>query len=212
MGKWQHAKAIIALPGLVTILVPVILIIFTFNLGFGWSLGFPFNLIVFIVGGALIGIGLVLFIKTNLLFAEIGDGTLAPWDPPKKLVVRGIYRYVRNPMITGVLFILLGEAVLFGSLFILLEFGIFLAINHVYFVNIVIPPLTPIAASTKTQPRKVIYQGINPDIDYLRIVARCADAPAPGAIPYPRDAEILQAAADEAQDFVESSLGNDPDL
>lgn len=37
-----------------------------------------------------------------------GKGTLAPWDPPKHLVTVGLYRYVRNPMYVGVLFILLG--------------------------------------------------------------------------------------------------------
>ena len=52
---------------------------------------------------------------TNRLFATIGHGTLAPWNPPEKLVVRGVYRHVRNPMITGVFCILLGEAVFFGS-------------------------------------------------------------------------------------------------
>jgi len=36
-------------------------------------------------------------------------------DPPKELVVRGLYRYVRNPMYVGILSILLGEALLFAS-------------------------------------------------------------------------------------------------
>jgi len=49
-------------------------------------------------------------------FAVFGRGTLAPVDPPKQLVVRGPYRYVRNPMYVGVVSILLGEALLFQSL------------------------------------------------------------------------------------------------
>ena len=49
-------------------------------------------------------------------FSTEGEGTLAPWDPPRKLVVRGSYGYVRNPMISGVLSILAGEAIFFGSL------------------------------------------------------------------------------------------------
>ena len=48
-------------------------------------------------------------------FAVLGRGTLAPVDPPKDLVVRGLYRYVRNPMYVGVLMVLLGEAWLFHS-------------------------------------------------------------------------------------------------
>jgi protein-S-isoprenylcysteine O-methyltransferase Ste14 len=42
-------------------------------------------------------------------FARSGRGTLSPADPPKHLVVRGLYRYVRNPMYLSVTMILLGE-------------------------------------------------------------------------------------------------------
>jgi len=48
-------------------------------------------------------------------FASAGRGTPAPVDPPKELVVRGLYQYVRNPMYIGVLSILLGESLLFES-------------------------------------------------------------------------------------------------
>ena len=48
-------------------------------------------------------------------FTFAGRGTPAPIDPPKKLVLRGLYHYVRNPMYVGILSILLGEALLFGS-------------------------------------------------------------------------------------------------
>lgn len=48
-------------------------------------------------------------------FARLGRGTPAPIDPPKALVIRGLYRQVRNPMYVGVELILLGEALLFGS-------------------------------------------------------------------------------------------------
>jgi protein-S-isoprenylcysteine O-methyltransferase Ste14 len=62
----------------------------------------------------------------------VGKGTLAPWDPTSRLVVRGPYRHVRNPMISGVLGILLGEAVLLGSVPLLVWFGLVLALNAVY--------------------------------------------------------------------------------
>ena len=48
-------------------------------------------------------------------FARSGRGTLSPVDPPKHLVVRGLYRYVRNPMYLGVTAVLLGEVLLMRS-------------------------------------------------------------------------------------------------
>ena len=48
-------------------------------------------------------------------FAVYGKGTLAPIDPPKLLVVRGLYKYTRNPMYSSVVIVLLSEALLFGS-------------------------------------------------------------------------------------------------
>ena len=63
-------------------------------------------------------------------FARIGRGTLAPVDPPRTLVVRGLYRYVRNPMYVGVVLVLLGESALFRSASLLLYTGIaFLIVN-----------------------------------------------------------------------------------
>src|SRR5215208_1937963 len=77
-------------------------------------------------------LGLLLMYQTISLFANVGEGTLAPWDPPRNFVVRGVYRYVRNPMISGVLFILLGEATLLGSLPLLAWFLVFFAVNATY--------------------------------------------------------------------------------
>lgn len=53
-------------------------------------------------------------------FASFGRGTPAPIDEPKKLVVRGLYRYTRNPMYVGVLTVVLGWAVLYQSSGVLL--------------------------------------------------------------------------------------------
>lgn len=65
-------------------------------------------------------------------FFSEGQGTLAPVDPPKHLVVRGLYRYVRNPMYVSVVTILLGEAIYFMSLPILVEAGIFIVMAHLF--------------------------------------------------------------------------------
>jgi protein-S-isoprenylcysteine O-methyltransferase Ste14 len=66
-------------------------------------------------GLIVLGVGLVLFAASLRRFATEGDGTLAPWDPPRKLVVRGPYQYVRNPMISGLVFVLFGEALVLLS-------------------------------------------------------------------------------------------------
>ena len=84
------------------------------------------------VGVICLVIGLLLFFASLRRFASEGEGTLAPWDPPRKLVVRGPYRYVRNPMISGVVFILFGEALVLWSRPHLSWALTFLAINAIY--------------------------------------------------------------------------------
>lgn len=86
------------------------------------------------VAGVVIGLtGLTIMLVCILSFIRIGKGTLAPWSPPKNFVAVGLYRYVRNPMILGVLTVLLGEAILFNSLPILKWIGVFFIINTIYF-------------------------------------------------------------------------------
>jgi protein-S-isoprenylcysteine O-methyltransferase Ste14 len=60
-------------------------------------------------------IGTLIYLRCAFDFTFAGRGTPAPIDPPKELVVKGLYRYVRNPMYVGVLSILLGETILFPS-------------------------------------------------------------------------------------------------
>lgn len=63
-------------------------------------------------------------------FARSGRGTLAPVDPPRELVVRGLYRYVRNPMYLSVTVIVLGEFLLTGSRALLVYWVVwFVAVN-----------------------------------------------------------------------------------
>jgi protein-S-isoprenylcysteine O-methyltransferase Ste14 len=68
-------------------------------------------------------------------FAVIGRGTLSPLDAPRRLVVKGLYRYVRNPMYVGVVMVLLGEALLFESLVLFgYAIGCFVLFNLVIFL------------------------------------------------------------------------------
>ncbi|HET8813952.1 MAG TPA: isoprenylcysteine carboxylmethyltransferase family protein [Solirubrobacterales bacterium] len=120
------------LPGTVTLVVPAALLVGT-GTDLGWGLSGIAVVLTVLLGLALIVAGFVLWLWTVRLFARLGGGTLAPWDPPRKLVVEGPYRHVRNPMISAVLAVLLGEAVLFGSPPLLIWFGLFFAVNYVGF-------------------------------------------------------------------------------
>ena len=62
-----------------------------------------------------VGAGAALLAACIIEFARSGRGTLSPLDPPRTLVVRGLYRYVRNPMYLSVTTIVLGEAMLTRS-------------------------------------------------------------------------------------------------
>ncbi|HEV8282745.1 MAG TPA: isoprenylcysteine carboxylmethyltransferase family protein [Chitinophagaceae bacterium] len=87
-----------------------------------------------VFGLILILFGLIVMALTITSFIRIGKGTLAPWSPTKKLVITGLYRYVRNPMILGVFIVLLGEALSLWSKNILIWAGCFFIINTIYFI------------------------------------------------------------------------------
>lgn len=132
MTALTHVLAILLLPIMMTLVIPSVIIATTDSPHIGWMLPAPFNVLAALVGILLIGLGLVLVVATTRLFATIGRGTLAPWSPTQKLVVRGVYCHVRNPMISGVFGILLGEAVLLGSTSLLSWFIIFVIVNLIY--------------------------------------------------------------------------------
>ena len=68
-----------------------------------------------LVGGSLLIIGGSIYLWCLWDFVSAGRGTPAPVDPPKHLVVRGLYRYTRNPMYVGVLGVIFGWASAFGA-------------------------------------------------------------------------------------------------
>jgi len=78
-------------------------------------------------------LGLLVYLACVWQFATTGRGTPAPIDPPKKLVMRGLYRWVRNPMYLGVLLLVLGESILFRRLTLVL-YLVFLASAFQLFV------------------------------------------------------------------------------
>lgn len=126
----RHSLAIAVLPATVAILVPIWI---ARRLGAGVSFPDSFVGSLAVAAGLMsAAVGVVLFVSCLRLFAREGDGTLAPWDPPRVFVVSGPYRYVRNPMITGVIAVLLGEALVLRSLPHLAWALFFAALNLVY--------------------------------------------------------------------------------
>jgi protein-S-isoprenylcysteine O-methyltransferase Ste14 len=73
--------------------------------------------------------GLAIIIWCFIDFIRRGGGTPAPYDPPRRLVVAGLYRHVRNPQYIGVVLVVMSEALLSGSL-ILLGYAAFSAICY----------------------------------------------------------------------------------
>ncbi len=88
-----------------------------------------------IIGIVLILIGTVVYGWTVYDFAVSGKGTPLPIDAPRKLVVRGLYRYVRNPMYLGVLLVILGWVWVFADLRIWLYGLVVALIAHVFVVR-----------------------------------------------------------------------------
>jgi protein-S-isoprenylcysteine O-methyltransferase Ste14 len=130
----KHLRDIIILPFTVTVVIPW--------LNYNKKQGFiPGNIVTKISGLLFFIAGLSLFLYTVWLFRTFGKGTLAPWTPTQKLIIRGPYKYCRNPMITGVLSVLIGESLFLHSTNILTWACTFFVINNIYFVLLEEPGL-----------------------------------------------------------------------
>jgi protein-S-isoprenylcysteine O-methyltransferase Ste14 len=87
------------------------------------------------VAGMLLGAaGAALALTCIVTFAFVGRGTPAPFDPPRQLVVRGPYRFVRNPMYLGAGFALAGAALFYQSIPLFGYTVLFLVLTHVLVV------------------------------------------------------------------------------
>ncbi|MCX6292206.1 MAG: isoprenylcysteine carboxylmethyltransferase family protein [Bacteroidetes bacterium] len=124
---FKHLRDIILLPFTVTVLIPWFILDDRQHL-------FPVNGFIRFTGFLFLVVGLFLFSLTIFLFVTIGKGTLAPWTPTQKLVIRGPYQYCRNPMITAVLFILSGETLILNSCNLFIWVILFFIINTLYFI------------------------------------------------------------------------------
>ena len=111
--------AFLALPGIVGGVIPALIAALD-----PWrTAGSPIGYLIFAAG-------CVVLLWCVRDFYVSGKGTLAPWSPPRNLVIVGLYRFARNPMYVGVLCILLGWSVASGSLVIALYAAIVAMLFH----------------------------------------------------------------------------------
>jgi protein-S-isoprenylcysteine O-methyltransferase Ste14 len=118
----------VLVPGSLTILAPYLLLsaepeLFRVELS-----GFRF------IGLIPIALGAMLYLWCAWDFTFTGKGTPAPFDPPKEMVARGLYRHVRNPMYVAASLALMGEALLFESALILIYGAIVFSFFHLWVI------------------------------------------------------------------------------
>jgi protein-S-isoprenylcysteine O-methyltransferase Ste14 len=133
MNPLRHLLSILLLPFMVVVVLPYWLLARFAAVDTRW----PWTVLSWLprLGGIVVALaGLALFAWCVWLFAQVGRGTLAPWDPTKAMVAVGPYRIVRNPMITGVALLLAGQALFWGSWVVGAWAAAFVLINHAYFV------------------------------------------------------------------------------
>lgn len=87
-----------------------------------------------VIGASLILSGLAGMAACIRLFIRRGEGTIMPWDPTRRLLIAGLYRHVRNPMILSLILLQIGEALLFASWGIALLALLNFLVNTVYFI------------------------------------------------------------------------------
>ena len=130
---YQVLFPVMILPFNVLVVIPVFMYHFSDKELLSLPAGLS-RLFVLCAGSFLLIAGLMLLSRTIFLFYKKGKGSLAPWHPTRQLVVEGPYRYVRNPMISGVLCVLFAESLLTNSFYIFCWALLFFVINYVYFI------------------------------------------------------------------------------
>jgi protein-S-isoprenylcysteine O-methyltransferase Ste14 len=147
---WMRTLAFtLIVPGTVLVLIPVGLLVT--GIGPPRHVG-PFRW----VGLLPLGSGLIIILWCFADFVRRGRGTPAPYDPPRELVVAGIYRFVRNPQYVGVLLVAIGEALLAEAV-ILLGYAAFLVVGYHLFVrHYEEPTLSRLFGQEYTQYREAV--------------------------------------------------------
>ena len=132
MKRKEYLKVVLILPGNVLITIPFLIFLFTRNSYSYYLVGFDNFL--FYVAMFFLTLGLLLAIwSVRTFYTKGGEGTPGPWRPVSNLIINGPYRYVRNPMILGVVDLVLFESALFASMPFLLWAIVFFVANIIYF-------------------------------------------------------------------------------
>ena len=132
MKRTDYLKVVLILPVNVLITIPLLIYFFTRN-SYSYDLTSPPNFLFYI---AMFFLSLGFFLATwsvRTFYSKGGEGTPAPWKPVNILIISGPYCYVRNPMILGVVVLLLFEAAFFSSMPFLLWAIVFFVFNIFYF-------------------------------------------------------------------------------
>ena len=127
----RHLASIIALPVTAIAFLPIAPVRL-FPYAPLWAVPYTAEISLLVSGMVTAGLGFFLLCSTILIFIKKGNGTIAPWDPPKKLIVTGIYAHVRNPMHIGVFAILTGESITIGSAAVTIWTLLFILGNLLY--------------------------------------------------------------------------------
>ncbi|HEV8483964.1 MAG TPA: isoprenylcysteine carboxylmethyltransferase family protein [Blastocatellia bacterium] len=130
----KNALFTVIVPGTVAVLVPFRILS---RRSYSFELRGPLQYLALL----LLLLGTAVYLRCVWDFAVTGRGTPAPIDAPKVLVVRGLYRYVRNPMYVGVLLVVLGWSALFGSSALLIYAGSVGLFFHLFVVVVEEPIL-----------------------------------------------------------------------
>ena len=139
----------IIVPGTFAILVPYLIVT-------GLDSGYPDGSTLARVGGLpLVGVGVAIYLWCAWEFAR-ARGTPAPIDPPRELVVNGLYRFTRNPMYFGVLLILAGETVFFLSAPLLVYAGLMFTMFESFIVLYEEPKLTQLFGQAYVRYRNTV--------------------------------------------------------
>jgi protein-S-isoprenylcysteine O-methyltransferase Ste14 len=113
-----------------------------------------------LAGGVVLLAGLALLTACIVEFARRGRGTLSPLDPPRALVVQGLYRYVRNPMYLGVLTIGIGQLTIWPSRRLLIWWACWFAWVHVFVIAVEEPALRRQFGSSYTHYTRAVSRWV----------------------------------------------------